>query len=150
MQKQAKTVSVQNTGYLKDIKVTLDGNNYELKNEDETSSKGSFAEIANNSESLATSNDGKNANVASITNEQSENVVNNNNIATTVTSNSIGNNTTATLAAGKATTTTSEAGNAATTDSNTDENALTTNNLDSKNDASQIKSINDNVNNFKC
>lgn len=119
-------VSVQNTGYLKDIKVTLDGNNYELNNEDETSSKGSFAEIANNSESSATSNanadnvtattsnDGKDANVASATNEQSENVVNNNNTATT-------------------------------TDSNTDENALTTNNLDSKNDASQIKSINDNV-----
>jgi len=119
-------VSVQNTGYLKDIKVTLDGNNYELNNEDETSSKGSFAEIANNSESSATSNanadnvtattsnDGKDANVASTTNEQSENVVDNNTIATT-------------------------------TDSNTDENALTTNNLDSKNDASQIKSINDNV-----
>lgn len=119
-------VSVQNTGYLKDIKVTLDGNNYELNNEDETSSKGSFAEITNNSESSATSNantdnvtattsnDGKDANVASATNEQSENVVDNNNIATT-------------------------------TDSNTDENALTTNNLDSKNDASQIKSINDNV-----
>ena len=135
-------VSVQNTGYLKDIKVTLDGNNYELNNDDETSSKGSFAEIANNSESSATSND---ANVASTTNEQSENVVNNNNTATTVTSNSIGNNTTTTSAAGKATTTTSEAGNAATKNSNTDENALTTNNLDSKNDASQIKSINDNV-----
>lgn len=128
-------VSVQNTGYLKDIKVTLDGNNYELNDEDETSSKGSFAEIANNSESSATSNDGKDANVASTTNELSENVVDNNNIATTVTSNSIGNNTTATSAAGKATT----------TNSNTDENALTTNNLDSKNDASQIKSINDNV-----
>ena len=28
-------VSVQNTGYLKDIKVTLDGNNYELNNEDD-------------------------------------------------------------------------------------------------------------------
>ena len=28
-------VSVQNTGYLKDIKVTLDGNNYELNNEDQ-------------------------------------------------------------------------------------------------------------------
>ena len=150
-------VSVQNTGYLKDIKVTLDGNNYELNNDDETSSKGSFAEIANNSESSATSNanadnvtattsnDGKDANVASATNEQSENVVNNNNTATTVTSNSIGNNTTTTSAAGKATTTTSEAGNAATKNSNTDENALTTNNLDSKNDASQIKSINDNV-----
>ena len=119
-------VSVQNTGYLKDIKVTLDGNNYELNNEDETSSKGSFAEIANNSESSATSNanadnvtattsnDGKDANVASATNEQSENVVNNNNTATT-------------------------------TDSNTDKNALTTNNLDSKNNDSQIKSINDNV-----
>ena len=140
-------VSVQNTGYLKDIKVTLDGNNYELNNEDETSSKGSFAEIANNSESSATSNanadnvtattsnDGKDANVASATNEQSENVVDNNNTATTVNSNSIGNNTTAT----------SNAENATTTNSNTDENALTTNNLDSKNDASQIKSINDNV-----
>lgn len=138
-------VSVQNTGYLKDIKVTLDGNNYELNNEDETSSKGSFAEIANNSESSATSNDGKYANVASTTNELSENVVDNNNIATTVTSNSIGNNTTATSAAGKATTATSNAENVTTTDSNTDANALTTNNLDSKNDASQIKSINDNV-----
>ena len=140
-------VSVQNTGYLKDIKVALDGNNYELNDDDETSSKGSFAEIANNSESSATSNanadnvtattsnDGKDANVASTTNEQSENVVDNNNIATTVTSNSIGNNTT----------TTSNAENVTTTDSNTDEKALTTNNLDSKNDASQIKSINDNV-----
>lgn len=128
-------VSVQNTGYLKDIKVTLDGNNYELNDDDETSSKGSFAEIANNSESSATSNDGKDVNVASTTNEQSENVVDNNNIATTVTSNSIGNNTT----------TTSNAENVTTTDSNTDENALTTNNLGSKNDASQIKSINDNV-----
>ena len=159
-------VSVQNTGYLKDIKVALDGNNYELNDDDETSSKGSFAEIANNSESSATSNanadnvtattsnDGKDANVASTTNEQSENVVDNNNIATTVTSNSIGNNTTATSETGNATTATSEAGNATTTsnaenatitDSNTDEKALATNNLDSKNDASQIKSINDNV-----
>ena len=47
-------LSVENTGYLKDIKVTLDGNNYELDSEDETSSKGNFTEIANNSDNSIT------------------------------------------------------------------------------------------------
>ena len=52
-------LSVENTGYLKDIKVTLDGNNYELDSEADTNSKGNFAEIANNSDNLVSSNEEK-------------------------------------------------------------------------------------------
>lgn len=132
-------VSVQNTGYLKDIKVTLDGNNYELNSEDETSSKGGFAEIANNSESSATSNDGKDANVVSTINEQKENAVNNDAVSTTSTSNVAEN------ATSNATTVDSNAIENATSNATTVDSNTTTNNSDSKNTTSKIKSINGNV-----
>ena len=64
-------ISVQNTGYLKDIKFTLDGNNYELNSDNEASSKGSFAEIANSSENSTTSNESSN-NVENTVEENAE------------------------------------------------------------------------------
>ena len=59
-------VSVENTGYLKDIKITLDGNNFELNNDEQTNSKGSYTEVASNADTSLTSSDSTSSDIKAI------------------------------------------------------------------------------------
>jgi len=59
-------VSVENTGYLKDIKITLDGNNFELNNDEQTNSKGSYTEVASNADTSLTSSNSTSSDIKAI------------------------------------------------------------------------------------
>lgn len=59
-------VSVENTGYLKDIKITLDGNNFELNSEEQANSKGSFTEVASEGDTSANSSDNTSSDIKAI------------------------------------------------------------------------------------